>query len=94
VIRQRLACRGERYEMADGVVLRGQPGQQDWTEDWIIRRSADATTPASGGILSGRCPQCGAPLQVDEDGSCTHCRALVLSGGRDWVVWSIEEAPW
>jgi hypothetical protein len=92
--RIRLACRGERYEVASGVVVRGQPGQKDWSEDWIIRRSADAATPASGGILSGRCPQCGAPLQVDESGSCAYCQALVLSGGRDWVVWSIEEAPW
>jgi hypothetical protein len=93
-LRVRLACQGERYEVADGVMLRGQPGQKDWSEDWIIRRSADATTPASGGILSGRCPQCGAPLRVDEGGSCAYCRALVLSGGQDWVVWSIEEAPW
>lgn len=93
-LRIRLTCLGERYEVADGVVVRGQPGQRDWSEDWIIRRSADATMPAGGGILSGRCPQCGAPLQVDEDGSCTYCRALILSGGLDWVVWSIEEAPW
>jgi hypothetical protein len=28
-LRIRLACRGERYEVADGVVLRGQPGQKD-----------------------------------------------------------------
>jgi hypothetical protein len=75
-------------------VLRGQPGQKDWSEDWIIRRSADAATPASGGILSGQCPQCGAPLHVDEDGSCAYCKALILSTGQDWVVWSIEEAPW
>jgi hypothetical protein len=93
-LRIRLACRGERYEMAGGVVLRGQPGQKDWSEDWIIRRSADAATPASGGILSGQCPQCGAPLHVDEDGSCAYCKALILSTGQDWVVWSIEEAPW
>lgn len=93
-LRIRLACCGERYETADGVLLRGQPGWRGWSEDWIIRRSADAATPVSGGILSGLCPQCGAPLHVGQDGSCTYCRALVLSGGRDWVVWSIEEAPW
>jgi hypothetical protein len=75
-------------------MLRRQPGQQDWSEDWIIRRSADTVTPASGGILSGQCPQCGAPLRVDEAGSCAYCRALVLSDGQDWVVWGIEEAPW
>jgi hypothetical protein len=93
-LRVRLACRGERYETTGGAVLRGQPGQQDWSEDWIIRRSAGAATPASGGILSGQCPQCGAPLHVSEDGSCAYCQALVTSGGQDWVVWSIEEAPW
>jgi hypothetical protein len=92
-LRIRLACRGERCEVA-GVVLRGQYGQQGWDEDWIIRRSADATTPANGGVLSGRCPQCGAALRIEADGSCAYCRALVLAGGRDWVVWSIEEAPW
>jgi hypothetical protein len=92
-LRLRLACRGERCEVA-GVMLRGQYGQQSWDEDWIIRRSADATTAANGGVLSGRCPQCGATLRVEADGSCAYCRALVLAGGGDWVVWSIEEAPW
>jgi hypothetical protein len=92
-LRIRLACRGERCEVA-GVVLRGQYGPQDWAEDWIIRRSVDATTPSNGGVLGGRCPQCGAELRVEADGSCAYCRALVLAGGRDWVVWSIEEAPW
>jgi hypothetical protein len=93
-LRVRLACEGARRESADGVVLRGQLDRQTWFEDWTIRRAAAATTPANGGILSGRCPQCGAGLQVEPDGSCGYCHALVLSGGRDWVVWSIEEAPW
>jgi hypothetical protein len=92
-LRVRLTCQGERCDVS-GVVLRGRYGQHRWDEDWIIRRSADATTPASGGVLSGRCPQCGAVLRVEADGSCAYCRALVLAGGRDWVVWSIEEAPW
>jgi hypothetical protein len=85
-LRIRLSCQGERCEVA-GVVLRGQYGQQRWDEDWIIRRSADATTPANGGVLSGRCPQCGAALRIEADGSCAYCRALVLADGRDWVVW-------
>jgi hypothetical protein len=93
-LRLRLRCSGVRREIGGGIVLRGQLGEQTWDEDWIIRRSADATTPANGGILSGRCPQCGAPLQVDVAGSCGYCKALVLTGGRDWVVWSMEEAPW
>jgi hypothetical protein len=93
-LRIRLTCRGERYELSYGVEVRGQPGQQTWQEDWVIRRSAQATTPANGGILAGLCPSCGASLRVEADGSCAYCEALVLTGGQDWVVWSIEEAPW
>jgi hypothetical protein len=93
-LRIRLACQGERCEVADVVLRDGQCGEQSWDEDWIIRRSADATTPTSGGVLSGRCPQCGAALRIEADGSCAYCRALVLADGRDWVVWSLEEAPW
>jgi transposase len=93
-LRIRLTCQGERCEVVGADVLRGGPGPQEWLEDWTVRRSATATTPAHGGVLDGRCPQCGADLQVDQDGSCAYCRALVLTGGRDWVVWSIEEAPW
>jgi hypothetical protein len=94
-LRIRLACQGERWERIDQQAVRGEPGEQTtWDEDWIIRRSAVATTPAHGGILSGRCPQCGADLDIDVGGACMYCRALVLTGGQDWIVWSIEEAPW
>jgi hypothetical protein len=94
-LRIRLSCQGERSDTLAGQVLRGQPGlQATWDEDWIIRRAATAATPESGGVLSGRCPHCGAALAVEPGGSCTYCGALVLTGGEDWVVWSIEEAPW
>jgi Tim44-like domain len=94
-LRIRLACQGERCERIEQQVVRGEPGEQTtWDEDWIIRRSAVATTPANGGVLSGRCPQCGADLDIDAGGACTYCQALVLTGGQDWIVWSIEEEPW
>jgi len=93
-LRIRLACQGERYEVIGASVVRGDPGRREWFEDWTVRRAATATTPANGGILDGRCPQCGADLRVDASGSCAYCKALVLTGGQDWVVWSIEEAPW
>ena len=94
-LRLRLRCQGERSEVSGETVLRGIPGTAGtWHEDWVIRRSASTTTPENGGVLSGRCPQCGAALDVQPDGSCGYCKALVLTTGQDWVVWSIEEAPW
>ena len=93
-LRLRLKCSGERSEAAGEQVLRGNAVPGIWHEDWIIRRSAAATTPEKGGVLSGTCPNCGAALDVGPDGSCGYCSALVLTSGQDWVVWSIEEEPW
>jgi hypothetical protein len=93
-LRVRLTCEGERWEEAEGLAVRGQSGRRTWHEDWTVRRSSTATTVPGGGLLQGRCPQCGAPLKVDAVGSCSYCHALALTGGSDWVVWSAEEEPW
>jgi hypothetical protein len=92
----RLTCQGERGDVfgATGVAVRGGPTAQTWYEYWTVRRAAGAVTPPGGGILDGRCPQCGAPLQVDANGGCGHCRSLVLASGADWTVWNIEVPPW
>jgi hypothetical protein len=92
----RLTCQGERGDVFGdtGIAVRGGPMPQTWYEYWTVRRAAGAVTPPGGGILDGRCPQCGAPLQVDANGGCGHCRSLVLAGGADWTVWNIEVPPW
>jgi len=93
-LRIRLTCEGERWEEVEGLAVRGQRGRRAWHEDWTVRRSSTANTVPGGGVLQGRCPQCGAPLKVDAAGGCSYCHALVLTDGRDWVVWSVEEEPW
>ncbi len=71
---------------AAGRILRGDTKPRDWQEDWTFQRAAGATTPAGGGVLAERCPNCSAPLAVDGEGVCTTCHAPVLDGSRDWVV--------
>lgn len=62
-------------------------------ERWTFVRAATATTPAAGGVTASRCPACGAELRLNLDGSCTHCRASVTNGTVDWVVSSVQPAP-
>ena len=52
------------YDVDDhsGKVVRGKKEVGQWTEDWTFQRSSSAVTPAGGGTLSQRCPNCGAPL--------------------------------
>ncbi|HUJ67068.1 MAG TPA: TIM44-like domain-containing protein, partial [Acidimicrobiales bacterium] len=69
------------YDVDDssGKIVRGDKRVQQWMEDWTFQRSSSAKTPAGGGTLSSRCPNCGAPLEVDLTGQCKYCKALVSS---------------
>ena len=37
------------------------------------------------------CPNCGAPLEINQVGECRYCRAAVTSGRFDWVLSRIEQ---
>jgi len=76
-----------------GKVVRGSKGVEDWTEDWTFQRSSDAVTKVEGGTFADRCPNCGAPLDVDLAGICSYCKAPVMSGKYDWVLSRIEQLP-
>ena len=83
------------YDVDDesGKVVRGVRKVQQWMEDWTFQRSSSAKTPAGGGTLSSRCPNCGAPLELDLTGQCRYCKALVSSGNLDWVLARISHVP-
>jgi predicted lipid-binding transport protein (Tim44 family) len=76
----------------DGKVVRGNKhDMSQFEEDWIFQRSAKATTKGAGGTMQKKCPNCGAPLDVDLAGICKFCRAPVMSGDYDWVLTRIDQ---
>lgn len=81
------------YVDSEGRFVRGDRQMRQWSEDWIFQRSSSATTRTDGGTLGSHCPNCGAPLDLDEAGTCSYCRALVMSGAYDWVLSRIEQVP-
>jgi predicted lipid-binding transport protein (Tim44 family) len=72
-------------------IVRGDKSVKDWAEDWIFQRKAGAVTKPNGGTMAKRCPNCGAPLDLDLAGICRYCRAPVMSGEFDWVLTRIEQ---
>lgn len=89
-----LAISGD-YDVDDaGRVVRGRRDeQQQWAEDWTFQRAAGAKTPEAGGTMTDKCPNCGAPLQLDFNGVCHYCKALVSTGNYDWVLARIAQVP-
>lgn len=74
-------------------LLRGSRNPAQWQEDWTFQRSASAHTPEAGGTLTDKCPNCGAPLDLDLTGVCKYCKAPVSSGTYDWVLARIARVP-
>jgi predicted lipid-binding transport protein (Tim44 family) len=74
-------------------VIKGDKSIQDWAEDWVFQRKSSAVTKPNGGTMAKKCPNCGAPLDLDLAGVCKYCRAPVMSGEFDWVLTRIEQLP-
>ena len=85
------ACADYDVDDNSGKVVRGDKRVDQWQEDWSFQRSSKATTKDGGGTLSSKCPNCGAPLDVDLQGVCKYCRAPVMSGDYDWVLARIAQ---
>ena len=85
------ACADYDIDTASNKVVRGNKDVDQWSEDWIFQRAAGATTRPDGGTLQKKCPNCGAPLNLDLAGVCHYCRAPVMSGKYDWVLTRIDQ---
>lgn len=66
-------------------------GRGRFTEYWTFVRSSNVQSRPDGGLFNKTCPNCGAPLTLNEVGVCSYCRATVLSGSYDWVLSHIED---
>jgi len=83
------------YEVDDtssNKVIYGSRQNQPFTEYWTFIRSGSARTKAGEGAEVTHCPNCGAPLSINESGVCSYCKATVTSGQFGWVLDNITQA--
>jgi predicted lipid-binding transport protein (Tim44 family) len=85
------ACADYDVDDDGGKIVRGNKHVGQWQEDWTFQRSSDATTKNTGGTLSSKCPNCGAPLDLDLQGVCKYCHAPIMGGKYDWVLARIAQ---
>jgi predicted lipid-binding transport protein (Tim44 family) len=84
-----LVSRERMLDDRTGKLISDAGNDQRSGENWTFSRKGGAKTVVSGGVVAAKCPNCGAPLALDESGHCRHCNASVTTGDRDWVVTSI-----
>jgi hypothetical protein len=74
---------------ATGELVSGDPRRdRAYSEYWTLIRGAGV----KGAPRADKsCPNCGAPLDVNQAGRCEHCGAGITSGEFDWVLSRIEQ---
>jgi predicted lipid-binding transport protein (Tim44 family) len=85
------ACADYDVDDEKGKIIRGNKSVGQWQEDWTFQRSSEATTKPGAGTLNSKCPNCGAPLNVDLQGVCGYCHQPIMGGKYDWVLARIAQ---
>ena len=89
-ITMRVRAVGNDYTLdAKGKVVGGsKTDDRHYTEYWTVLRSSSRRGPVNN---TPSCPNCGAGLQINDTGACTHCNAMIESGNFDWILSKIEQ---
>jgi predicted lipid-binding transport protein (Tim44 family) len=81
------------YEVDDaGKMVSGNKTVQPFTEYWTLIRSQAARSRVGESAQITQCPNCGAPVSINESGICTYCKATVTTGQFGWVLNNITQA--
>jgi Tim44-like domain len=81
------------YEVDDaGKMVSGDKTIQPFTEYWTFIRSQAARSRVGESAQITQCPNCGAPVSINESGICAYCKATVTTGQFGWVLNNITQA--
>jgi len=82
-----------RVRLDSGKEISGSRRDESFTEYWTFLRRRGANTQADkAGLLEGCCPNCGAPIEMNQSARCASCDSALRSGEHDWVLSEITQA--
>jgi hypothetical protein len=100
-------CRHEDASVGGVAVLAVEPGNDFDRAHVIVKWSAEGSvlqhvlilgrrkgvkTDERSGLVSARCPGCGAPAESREAAQCAYCSHAFNDGGRNWVLLDMTPA--
>ncbi|MDQ6773339.1 MAG: TIM44-like domain-containing protein [Candidatus Dormibacteraeota bacterium] len=89
-VRIRATCADYEVDERTGHVVFGSRTPSPFMEHWSFQRGRGVKSTGRS-ALDKVCPNCGAPLDINQIGECKYCNAAVTSGRFDWVLSRIEQ---
>jgi predicted lipid-binding transport protein (Tim44 family) len=77
-------------DLHTGHLVEGSAVPHPWSEDLLFERQSSAKSHQLTGLLAHRCPVCGQPEEVSDDGFCASCGQHVTGGERDWILVNVR----
>ncbi len=76
---------------ATGKVISGDQSRERFmTYDWTFIRSLDKKTDEGSTMDDTHCPNCGAPINLNQSAVCEYCGSVLESNRYDWVLSEIR----
>ena len=89
----RLQTRICDYTLSDvtGQLISGSKTRELFmTYDWKLIRQKDQKTQQTATMTAVSCPNCGAPLSVNQSGQCEYCGSVITLNDHDWALSQIK----
>jgi DNA-directed RNA polymerase subunit RPC12/RpoP len=81
------------YTVAEdtGAVLSGsKTAEKFMTYEWDLSRPTGTITEKQEAVTERHCPNCGAPLSVNESAKCPYCDSVITFKDHDWTIYAVK----
>ena len=72
------------------VVSGSDTAEKFMTYEWDLSRPTGAVTELAGEVTERHCPNCGAPLSVNESAKCPYCDTVLTFKDHDWTIYAVK----
>ena len=74
-----------------GAVISGsKTAEKFMTYEWDLSRPTGTLTEKAGEVTERHCPNCGAPLSVNESAKCPYCDSVITFADHDWTIYAVK----
>ena len=74
-----------------GALISGsKTAEKFMTYEWDLSRPTGTLTAAAGETTQRHCPNCGAPLSVNESAKCPYCDTVITFRDHDWTIYAVK----